>query len=130
MSSPTLSIEHLTVNEGEAATAEEVIRFAPGSFVEFAGERPARLVLGTQIRNLHLGIFTLFGGLDLDGTWQIKPEGFAVQTKAHTHSLFINDYELEEGLVLVDYFNSVLKFPQPPNAPALVTGIVDFRGPT
>ncbi len=121
------SIMHLTVNEGQAKTAEELIRFTPGSYIEFAGDKPARLALGTQIRNLHFGIFTLFGGLDLDGTWQIKPQGFSIQTKAQTHSLFINDYELEEGLLLADYYNGVLQFPTPPNAPRLVTGTIDFR---
>jgi len=95
--------------------------------VEFAGEKPARLALGMQIRNLHLGIFTLFGGLDMDGTWQIKPEGFAIQARAQTHSLFINDYELEEGQLLADYFNGILNFSQPPNVPPLVTGTVNFH---
>jgi len=121
------SITHLTLNEGQAKTAEELIRFRPGSFVEFAGAKPARLALGTDIRNLHLGIFTLFGGLDVDGTWQIKPEGFAIQTQAGTHSLFINDYELEEGILRADYYNGVLQFSAPPNSPALVTGTINFH---
>ncbi len=116
-SDPTIT--HLTLTEGQAKTAEELIRFTPGSFIEFAGQKPAQLSVGTEIRNLHLGIFTLFGGLDLNGTWQIKPEGFAIQTQARTHSLFINDYELEEGLVLADYYNGVLTFSAPPNAPPL-----------
>ena len=113
------SVAHLTLNEGQAKTAEELIRFRPGSFIEFAGQNPARLSLGTEIRNLHLGIFTLFGGLDLDGTWQIKPKGFAINAKAQTHSLFINDYELEEGVLLADYYNGVLTFSAAPHAPAL-----------
>jgi len=121
------TVAHLTLTEGHAKTAEELIRFRPGSFVEFAGQKPAKLSLGTEIRNLHLGIFTLFGGLDLDGTWQIKPQGFAIQTQAQTHSLFINDYELGEGLVLADYYNGVLQFPKPLNAPPLISGIIDFH---
>ena len=124
-SDPTIT--HLALTEGEAKTSEELIRFRPGSFVEFAGPKPARLQLGTDIRNLHLGIFTLFGGLDMDGTWQIKPNGFAIETQAQTHSLFINDYELEEGLLLVDYYDGILKFPAPSHAPRLVTGTIDFH---
>jgi len=121
------SIEHVTVTEAQARTAEELIRFQSGSYIEFAGQRPARLKLGTEVRNLHLGLFTLFGGLNLDGTWQVKSDSFAIQARAHTQQLFINDYELEEGLVLVDYYNGVLKFPPPADAPPLITGIIDFH---
>jgi len=121
------SIEHMTLTEGQAATSEELVRFQSGGFVEFAGQKPARLKLGMDIRNLHLGFFTLFGGLDLDGFWQIKPEGFAIEAKAHTHQLFINDYELEEGLVLVDYYDKLLEFLVPPDAPPLVTGSINFH---
>jgi len=117
----------LTVSEGSAKTTEEQIRLTPGSFVEFAGDKQARLQVGTEIRNLHLGVFTLFGGLDLNGSWQIKPEGFAIQGDAHTRSLFINDYELEEGHVWADYYNGLLHFTAPPHAPALITGTLDFH---
>jgi len=54
------SITRLTLNEGQAKTSEELIRFRSASFVEFAGSHPARMAL-TDIRNLHFGIFTLFG---------------------------------------------------------------------
>jgi len=121
------SIEHLTVTDAQLRTSEELVRFQSGSFIEFAGQRPARLRLGTDIRNLHLGLFTLFGGLDLDGTWQAKSESFAIQARAHTHQLFINDYELGEGLVLIDYYQGILKFPSPAGLPALVTGAIDFH---
>jgi len=117
----------LTVSEGSAKTTEEQIRLTPGSFVEFAGDKEARLQVGTEIRNLHLGVFTLFGGLDLNGSWQIKPQGFAIHGDAHTHSLFINDYELEEGHVWADYYNGMLHFTPPPHEPALITGTLDFR---
>ena len=121
------SIEHLTLTEARARTAEELIRFQSGSYIEFSGQKPARLRLGMEIRNLHLGLFTLFGGLDLDGTWQAKSDSFALQARAHTHQLFINDYELGEGLVLIDYYKGVLKFPAPTGTPALVTGSIDFH---
>ena len=117
----------LTVSEGSAKTTEEQIRLTPGSFVEFAGDKEARLQVGTEIRNLHLGVFTLFGGLDLNGSWQIKPEGFAIHGDAHTRSLFINDYELEEGHVWADYYNGVLHFTPPQHGPALITGTLDFH---
>lgn len=117
----------LTVSEGSAKTTEEQIRLTPGSYMEFAGDKEARLQVGAEIRNLHLGVFTLFGGLDLNGSWQIKPEGFAIRGDAHTHSLFINDYELEEGHVWADYYNGVLHFTPPQHEPALITGSLDFH---
>src|SRR5205807_6997060 len=87
----------LTLIDGLAKTAEEQIRLNRGSFIDFAGIQEAQLQIRTEIRNLHLGLFTLFGGLDLSGVWQIKPDGVALHGEAYTRSLFINDYELEEG---------------------------------
>ncbi len=120
-------IMRLTLTEGEAKTSEALIRFHKGSYVEFAGQAPARLVLGTDLRNLHLGTFTLFGGLGLEGTWQIKPAGFAIQTKAQTRSLFINNYELEEGILQADFYDGELKFSAPPNSASLITGTVQLK---
>ncbi len=121
------NIWRLTLTEAEARTLEELVRFHKGSYVEFADSSPARLVLGLDLRNLHLGVFTLFGGLGMEGTWQIKPEGFAIQTKAQTRSLFINDYELEEGILQADYYNGELKFSAPANAGPLITGTINFQ---
>jgi hypothetical protein len=120
-------ITRLTVTEGLIKTAEEQIRLDRGSFVDFAGKKPAELRLAAQIRNLHLGLFTLFGGLDLAGRWQIKPAGFAIQGDLHTRGLFINDYELEEGHVAADYYDGLLRFDRPARAPALITGSVDVH---
>ncbi|MFA5974780.1 MAG: translocation/assembly module TamB domain-containing protein [Elusimicrobiota bacterium] len=118
----------LTIMEGLAKTREERIRLNPGSFVDLVRDaREAKIQAGLEIRNLHLGVFTLFGGLDLQGLWQIRPEGIAVRGDLHTRSLFINDYELEEGLVSVDYYNNVLQFHPAARSPALMTGTVDFR---
>jgi hypothetical protein len=118
----------LTITEGQAKTVEELIRFHPRSYIDFTGANPAPFMLGTDLRNVHWGLFTLFGGLKMDGTWQIKPEGFAIQAKAQSDSLFINNYELQEGALLGDYYNGILKFSAAPGAPRLVTGTVDFRG--
>lgn len=117
----------LTISEAQAKTLEEQIRIHNGSYIEFVGNKAAPLKIGADIRNLHLGVFTLFGGLDLQGAWEIKPQGFSIQGQARTRSLFINDYELEEGVVLADYYNGVLRFQPPPLAPALITGTIDFQ---
>lgn len=117
----------LTVTEGLAKTKEEQIRLNPGSFIDLAGAREAKAQAGLEIRNLHLGVFTLFGGVDLYGTWQIRPKGFAVRGGLYTRSLFINDYELEEGHVNADYYDRVLRFHPLPQGPSMITGSVDFR---
>ena len=121
-------IRRLVITDASFRTAEEQIRLMPGSFVDFAGSSsPAVIQVGTQVRNLHLGLFTLFGGLDFSGLWQVKPEGFALKGDAYTHSLYINDYELEEGRVTADYYAGVLTFKPPLRGPRLVTGTVDFH---
>jgi hypothetical protein len=117
----------LTLNKAVVKTAEEEIRLNPGSFVEFGGSPESQLQISSEIRNLHLGVFTLFGGLDFQGSWQIKPEGFALQGDAWTRSLYINDYELEEGHVKADYYNRIIRFTPPPERTALVTGTLDFQ---
>ncbi len=120
-------IQRLTIKQAQFRTAEELVRFNTGGHIDFAGMEPAGLQIGTEIRNLHLGLFTLFGGLDLTGTWQIRPDGFAMQGDAHTRSLFINDYELEEGHVSADYYNGLLQFHPPKQGTSLVTGLVNFH---
>src|SRR5262249_7918495 len=46
---------------------------------------------------------------------------------SQTHQLFINVYELQEGLVLADYYNGVLTFTAPSGGPSLVSGTMDFH---
>jgi autotransporter translocation and assembly factor TamB len=120
-------ITRLSITQAIAKTQEEEIRLQPGSYVEFAGPREAKMKLGSEIRNLHLGVFTLFGGLDINGTWKIQPEGFALQGDLFTRSLFINDYQLEQGHVQASYYNRVLSFEPPALGRSLVTGTVDFQ---
>src|SRR5260221_610334 len=79
------------------------IRLHSGSFIEFSKGGSAEFQVGTEIRNLHLGILTLFGGFDAQGHWEIHPQGFAIKGIAQTHSLYMNDYELEEGAINVAY---------------------------
>jgi hypothetical protein len=50
------TITRLTIAQALAKTREEEIRLSPGSFVEFAGPRQARMQVGSEIRNLHLGV--------------------------------------------------------------------------
>jgi hypothetical protein len=121
------NVWRLTITEGLVKTAEEQVRLAGGSFVEWAEGQAARLKLSSQIRNLHLGVFTLFGGLDLDGTWQAKSDGFALHGDAQTRGLFINDYELEQGRITADYEGSVLRFQPAGRGASLITGSIDFR---
>jgi hypothetical protein len=117
----------LTFNQALAKTQEEEIHLNPGSFVDFNGTEEARLKIGAEIRNLHLSVFTLFGGLDMNGTWQIRPHGFALQGDLFTRSLYINDYQLEQGHVQAKYYDRQLSFQAPRDSPALVTGMVDFQ---
>jgi hypothetical protein len=124
---PGENATRLTIAQALAKTQEEEIRLNPGSFVEFAGLKEARMQIGSEIRNLHLGGFTLFGGLDLNGTWLIKPQGFAIQGDVFTRSLFINDYQLEQGHVQASYYDRQLSFDRPRGGPALVTGLIDFK---
>lgn len=117
----------LTFSKVLAKTTEEEIRLTPGSFVEFSGTKEARMQMGAEVRNVHLGVFTLFGGLDINGTWKIQPEGFALQGDILTRSLFINDYQLEQGHVQASYYNRVLTFVPPPQGKTLVIGTLDFK---
>ena len=66
---------------------------------------------------MHLNVFTLFGGLDINGTWEIRPQGFAVQGDVFTRSLYINDYQLEQGHVQASYYNRLLSFETPRAGP-------------
>src|SRR5262249_44736009 len=98
-----------------------------GSFVDFAERGKSRLNLRTEIRNLKLGMVRLFGGLDLAGTWEGREAGFAIEANAHTRSLFINDYELQERQVHAEHYDRVLRFAPPEKGPTLMNGVVDFR---
>ena len=56
------TITRLSVTQALVKTQEEEIRLNPGSYIDFAGPGEAQMRIGTEIRNLHLGVFTLFGG--------------------------------------------------------------------
>ncbi len=120
-------IWELRLAEAQVRTEEETIRFQNGSFVEFAPSGQSRLSMRMEIRNLQIGLARLFGGLDLDGTWEAKEAGFAIQGLARTRSLFINDYELQEGEIRADYYDRILRFIPPEKGSTLMSGSVDFR---
>lgn len=117
----------LTFAEAKAQTAEEQIRFQNGSFMEFSPGGESRLNIRAEIRNLKVGLVRLFGGLHWEGTWQSREAGFLIQGTARTRSLFINDYELQEGILRVNYYDRILNFSPPEKGPTLINGSVDFR---
>jgi hypothetical protein len=117
-----------TLTHAVFKTVEEEVRLNPDSYIEFSPSGRSRIDLGMELRNLHLGFFTLFGGADIRGSWEIRPEGFAYTGDAHTRSLYINDYELEEGNASLSYYNGTVIFSPPGRGGRpLVTGTVDFR---
>lgn len=116
----------ISLAQGEFRTAEERIRFQKGSFIEVGSKEPSRLLLRSEIRNLGLGPVRLFGGLDLDGTWQIRDAGIALTGHARTRSLFINDYELQQGSILASYYDRVIRFAPSSDGTSLIEGTIDF----
>jgi len=117
----------LTFTEAQARTAEETIRFQKGSFLELSASGASRLNLKSEIRNLKVGLVRLFGGLDWEGTWQIRDAGFAIEGQARTRSIFINDYELQEGELRAAYYDQILRFSPPAKGPTLIDGTIDFH---
>jgi len=117
----------ILIKQAVGKTLEEECRLRPDSFIEFDADRHAHFEVKTDVRNLHLGLFTLFGATDILGEWTIQPDGFQVTGEAYTRSLFINDYELEEGRVHVEYDHGVFNFTPIRNNPVLATGRLDIR---
>jgi len=112
------------IQEGTVRTEETRVSIRPGAQILFPEKKSATLRAGVEVRNLRAGIFTLFGNMNFDASWSGQAGSPIIDVKARTQSLFINDYELEEGRILARYENGVIRFIPPPTPPTLISGSV------
>ena len=122
-----LQARHLSINRAIFRTPESRLEFLPGGTVDFPAGGDLQTHLSAKLRNLHLGFLTFFGSLDLNGQWTRVKNHPVISAQARTHSLFINDYELETGEILARWEEGVLYFMAPEATPALITGNVNFQ---
>jgi hypothetical protein len=118
---------HLTIDNAAYRTPESRLEIQPGGTVDFPVDSDVKTHLSATLRNLHLGFLTFFGSLDLDGQWARGSDHAILSAQAKTRSLFINDYELEEGQILARWENGILHFTAPEHSPGLIQGDVDFQ---
>jgi len=115
---------HWTIQEGTIRNEAARVSIRPGSTLHFPEKKSATLQAGLEVRNLQTGMFRLFGNMDLDASWSSPAGSPVIEARARTRSLYINDYELEEGQILARYQDGIIRFIPPPIPPTLISGTV------
>lgn len=99
----------MELHEFQAKTVEGLWRVNPGSRIFFTREGEGHLQLVQDLRNIHLGPLSLFGGLEIVGTWRNgATPSFEADLRAQ--SLWVNQHFFNQDLAHMMWSEKKLVF--------------------
>lgn len=117
--------KELQVREAYAKTAEGLWRVKEGSRAIFTGEGEGQLELKSDLRNIHMGQLSFFGGLDLIGRWETRPAR-RLETVLRARSLWVNQYRLDQDLAYLVWSKDKITFDPKSGGAQSLSGEIDL----
>jgi hypothetical protein len=111
------------IEEFQAKTPEGVWRLKEGSGLFFTGPGEGRLRLVNELRNIHLGPVTFFGGLELAGGWRMDPEP-VFEAELRGRPLWANKQVLDGGIASLLWSGRKIVFQPLPFSRQKLSGVV------
>ncbi len=99
----------MDLHEFQAKTAEGLWRVNPGSRIFFTKEGEGHLQLVQDLRNIHLGPLSLFGGLEIVGTWHGGASP-SFEADLRARSLWVNQLFFNQDLAHMVWTEKKLVF--------------------
>ncbi|MBI3291226.1 MAG: translocation/assembly module TamB domain-containing protein [Elusimicrobia bacterium] len=97
-----------------------------GSTIDFASLSQGTVHLAGELRNIHIGPVTLFGGMELHGPWLATTRGLDLTGQLAVRRLWLNDHGFEGISLNLHYHEQQLDFLKQPGNAIQVLGTVDL----
>ena len=115
--------------EALIGTPDGHIGLDPESFVYADSPGQGRMRLVTEVRNIHLGPVTFFGGLEVAGQWKVtegRPYPVSWDLDAVAHGLWVNQQRLDGQLARCRLENRILTLIPMPGGAQTLSGTASF----
>jgi hypothetical protein len=117
------------IPEAFVGTGDGHIRLAPGSSVYTESPDQGRMRLVAEVRNIHVGPVTFFGGVEIAGLWTVTNEEshpVSWDLAAVAHGLWVNQQRLDGQLARCRIQEKRLLFIPTPGGAQTLSGEISF----